>query len=201
MELGKRGVPRMEGGWGGWGPRCILLASKMHFAYWDGSTTSHNGGAQKHFVWQGAASSRAGRRRENFGDLRCDSLLPESIPGCKSVEIAQKFSPPAGSFSETFQSVWQFRISNRTRDSARAPLVIDRSRKNKRLKKDRIPPMALSLGFNRQAASSPSSSTLSRSRSPLAPRNQPQRGNLRSGWRSWNSFLWIELVIFVGLFS
>ena len=39
--------------------------------------------------------------RDFFWDLRCDSLLPESIPGCKSVEIAQKFPPPAGSFSET----------------------------------------------------------------------------------------------------
>ena len=34
--------------------------------------------------------------RENFWDPRCDSLLPESIPDCKSVEIAQNFPPPAG---------------------------------------------------------------------------------------------------------
>ena len=27
--------------------------------------------------------------------------MPESIPDCKSVEIAQNFPPPAGSFSET----------------------------------------------------------------------------------------------------
>ena len=31
-----------------------------------------------------------------FWDLRCDSLLPESIPDCKSVEIANFFPPPAG---------------------------------------------------------------------------------------------------------
>ena len=39
--------------------------------------------------------------RGKFWNLRCDSLLPESIPDCKSVEIAQNFPPPAGSFSET----------------------------------------------------------------------------------------------------
>ena len=42
---------------------------------------------------------------EIFGDLRCDSLLPESIPDCKSVEIAQNFPPPAGSFSETSKKI------------------------------------------------------------------------------------------------
>ena len=46
----------------------------------------------------GGAGGASLPAREIFGNLRCDSLLPESIPGCKSVEIAQKFSPPAGSF-------------------------------------------------------------------------------------------------------
>ena len=31
----KRGVPRMEGEWGGWGPRCILCVHKMHYVSWD----------------------------------------------------------------------------------------------------------------------------------------------------------------------
>ena len=39
--------------------------------------------------------------RGKVWDFRCDSLLPESIPDCKSVEIAQNFPPQAGSFSET----------------------------------------------------------------------------------------------------
>ena len=50
-------------------------------------------------------TSRAGRREIFFWDLRCDSLLPESIPDCKSVEISQNFPPPAGSFSETSKKV------------------------------------------------------------------------------------------------
>ena len=37
--------------------------------------------------------------RGKFGDLKCDSLLPESILDCKSVKIAQKIPPPTGSFS------------------------------------------------------------------------------------------------------
>ena len=47
----------------------------------------------------------AGRREEIFRDVGCDSLLPESIPDCKLVEIAQNFPPPAGSFSESFKTL------------------------------------------------------------------------------------------------
>ena len=56
-------------------------------------------------LWGGGGSSRAGRREENFWNLRCDSLLPESISGCKSVEIEHNFPPPAGSFSEKEQKI------------------------------------------------------------------------------------------------
>ena len=37
--------------------------------------------------------------------------MPESIPDCKSVEIAQNFPPPAGSFSETSKKVIKFSAS------------------------------------------------------------------------------------------
>ena len=43
---------------------------------------------------------------------RCDSLLPESILDCKSVEITKHFPLPAGSFSETstFFQVQKFQV-------------------------------------------------------------------------------------------
>ena len=96
-----------EGGVGGWGSgeKPSTFAQNVQLSLFKCQLSD-----SEIFRFVGGILSRR-QARGKFWDIRCDSLLPESIPDCKSDELAQIFPPPAGSFSETSKKMIQFSAS------------------------------------------------------------------------------------------